>query len=81
VVREPVGQPAIGGDEFFVLLPGCPESEAMEAGERTLDAVPLDQRFSLGVVCRDGEESGRRWSPAPTAPSTTPRRRAGPGWR
>jgi diguanylate cyclase (GGDEF)-like protein len=46
----------IGGDEFAVLLPGCPLDMAAAIAERLRGAVPSAARCSVGVAVWDGRE-------------------------
>lgn len=51
----------IGGDEFAVLLPGCPLDMAATIAERLRASVPAAVRCSVGVAVWDGHESGARF--------------------
>lgn len=44
----------IGGEEFGVLLPGCPPADAVLVAERLRAAMPGGQTCSLGVATWDG---------------------------
>ena len=48
----------IGGDEFFVLLPDCPEAQAEQTARRMLAAVPPGHSFSIGIATWHGDEKG-----------------------
>jgi diguanylate cyclase (GGDEF)-like protein len=48
----------IGGDEFAVLLPGCPLDMAATIAERLRGAVPATARCSVGVAVWNGREAG-----------------------
>ncbi len=48
-----------GGDEFAVLLPECPLSEAEEIVQRLEAMTPGDQTCSLGLTCWDLEASAQ----------------------
>ncbi len=45
-----------GGEEFAIVLPDCPRSEAERVLARVLHAVPEHQTFSIGVATWDGRE-------------------------
>ena len=47
----------VGGDEFAVLLPGCPLDMAATISDRLRAAVPAAVRCSVGVAVWDGRES------------------------
>ena len=47
----------IGGEEFVALLPGCPQSELHEIGERLRLATPKGMTSSAGVVTWDQKET------------------------
>jgi diguanylate cyclase (GGDEF)-like protein/PAS domain S-box-containing protein len=47
----------IGGEEFAVLLPGCPPVDADKALARLRNATPGEQTCSAGVAYWDGDES------------------------
>jgi diguanylate cyclase (GGDEF)-like protein len=44
----------IGGEEFGILLPGCPPADAFIVAERLRSAMPRGQTCSLGVATWDG---------------------------
>ena len=44
----------IGGEEFGVLLPGCPPDDAVVVAERLRAAMPGGQTCSLGIATWDG---------------------------
>ena len=46
-----------GGDEFALLLPNCPQEEAVRVVERLSQAAPEGQRCSAGVAWWDGGET------------------------
>ena len=48
----------IGGDEFFVLLPDCPEAQAEQTARRMLATAPPEHSFSIGIATWHGEEQG-----------------------
>lgn len=48
----------IGGDEFFVLLPVCPEAEAEQIARRMLAAAPPGHSFSIGIATWEVDEEG-----------------------
>jgi diguanylate cyclase (GGDEF)-like protein len=47
-----------GGEEFIILLPSAPGSEAAEVVGRLREVTPAGQTFSCGVATWDGRESG-----------------------
>jgi diguanylate cyclase len=49
-----------GGDEFVVLLPGCPLEDAERLAERLAAATPAGNGCSCGVACWNGEEDADR---------------------
>jgi len=48
----------LGGDEFVALLPDCTRAGAEEIAQRMLDAVPFNQRCSVGIAVWDRDEAG-----------------------
>lgn len=48
----------IGGEEFAVLLPHCPPTDATTVIERMRAVTPQDQTCSAGVAVWDGSETG-----------------------
>ena len=46
-----------GGDEFSVILPDCPQDEAVMVVERLRDATPGPATCSVGLACSDGAEA------------------------
>jgi diguanylate cyclase (GGDEF)-like protein/PAS domain S-box-containing protein len=46
----------VGGEEFAVMLPGCPPVDAATIIDRLRSATPTDQTCSAGVADWDGEE-------------------------
>ena len=46
----------VGGEEFAVMLPGCPPVDASAIIDRLRSATPTDQTCSAGVADWDGEE-------------------------
>jgi diguanylate cyclase (GGDEF)-like protein/PAS domain S-box-containing protein len=46
-----------GGEEFLVVLPGCPPEQATEIVERLRAATPAGQTCSAGLACWDMAES------------------------
>jgi diguanylate cyclase (GGDEF)-like protein len=48
----------IGGDEFLVLLPDCPEPVAEQTARRMLAAAPPEHSFSIGLATWDRGEEG-----------------------
>lgn len=46
-----------GGEEFAILLPACPEREAVEIVERLRSATPPPQTVSAGIATWDGRET------------------------
>lgn len=51
----------VGGDEFAVLLPGCPLDKAATISDRLRAAVPAAVRCSVGVAVWDGRESAQEF--------------------
>jgi diguanylate cyclase (GGDEF)-like protein/PAS domain S-box-containing protein len=47
----------VGGEEFLVLLPETPATEAAEVVERLRARTPLEQTCSAGLACWDSTES------------------------
>jgi diguanylate cyclase (GGDEF)-like protein len=47
-----------GGEEFVVLLPAAPGTEAAAVIDRLREATPSGQTFSCGVATWDGQETG-----------------------
>ena len=47
----------IGGDEFAIVLPGCPRDPAERIVLRLTDGVPYEQTCSTGIACWNGHES------------------------
>lgn len=47
----------IGGDEFALLLPNCPQKEATEIVERLADSLPEGCTLSAGIANRHEKES------------------------
>jgi diguanylate cyclase (GGDEF)-like protein len=50
----------VGGDEFAVLLPGCPLDEAAAIANRLRASVPESVHCSVGVAAWDGQEGTPR---------------------
>jgi diguanylate cyclase (GGDEF)-like protein/PAS domain S-box-containing protein len=48
----------VGGEEFAVLLPGCPIEQACSVAERLRAGIPDGQTCSVGVITWDGLASG-----------------------
>ena len=46
-----------GGDEFALLLPGCPPADTRAVVDRVREATPKGQTLSAGIAEWDGEES------------------------
>ena len=46
-----------GGEEFALLLPGCPPQSAAPIVDRIREATPMGQTVSAGVAYWDGEET------------------------
>ncbi len=51
----------MGGDEFAVLLPDCPSTEAGTVMQRLHAATPMGQSCTAGIACWDGRESAEQW--------------------
>ncbi|MGO9901363.1 MAG: diguanylate cyclase [Solirubrobacteraceae bacterium] len=62
----------VGGEEFAVLLPGCPIDQAPLVAERLRTAMPDPQTCSLGAVTCDQLASASSYTRPQTTLSTTP---------
>ncbi|MEA2322914.1 MAG: hypothetical protein QOD81_2764 [Solirubrobacteraceae bacterium] len=57
-IRERDVLARLGGDEFALLCPGTPAGDAALVADRLRDALPHQQRCSVGVATWDGAEPG-----------------------